>query len=249
MAHVFLSDGRRLRVRLFPRPKLQPRRQRAVSTSLTLFDPPADDSLDTVAERLAARVAELCLLNRNNALILERFPELGLRDWWLTSGCLFQTVWNLKSGRPADRGIDDYDICYFSEDSSWDAENEVIRCADALFSDLSIKVQVRNQARVHLWYTEKFGVAYPPLMTAGEGILRFPASPQTVGIKRTGEDFLDVYAPFGLGDIWDMVVRPNRGLPLTDIYSEKAASWHSKWPALTVYPWGDGRQNNKPKSG
>lgn len=249
MAHIFLSDGRRLRVRLFPRPKSQPHRQRAEPTPLTLFDPPADDSHDTVSERLAARVAELCLLNRNNALILERFPELGLRDWWLTSGCLFQTVWNLKSGRPADRNIDDYDICYFSEDSSWTAEDEVIRNADILFKDLNVKVQVRNQARVHLWYTEKFGVAYPPLTTAGEGILRFPASPQTVGIKRTGDDFLDVYAPFGLGDIWDMVVRPNRGLPLTDIYAEKAARWHSNWPALTVYPWGDGRRKNKPKNG
>ena len=144
---------------------------------------------DTSAERLAARIVEFCLLNRNNAIILEKFPELGLRDWWLASGCLFQTVWNLKSGRGADRDIEDYDICYFSEDTSWDAENEVIQNANALFSDLKVTVQVRNQARVHMWYPEKFGLAYPPLTTAGEGILRFPASAQTIGMKRTGEDF------------------------------------------------------------
>lgn len=239
MAHVFLADGRRLRVRLFPRQKQQPRRRRVAPSSLSLFDSPAEESHNTAAERLAARIAELCLLNRNNALILERFPKLGLRDWWLASGCLFQTVWNLKSGRPADSDIEDYDVCYFSEDTSWDAENEVIQNANALFSDLKISVQVRNQARVHLWYPEKFGVAYSPLTTAGEGILRFPASAQTIGMKRTGGNFMDVYAPFGLGDIWDMVVRPNRALPASGHYAEKTAKWHSKWPAITVYPWGD----------
>ena len=240
MAHVFLDDGRRLRVRLFPRPKRQPHQRRAAPPSLSLFDSPADDSLDTATERLAARVVELCLFNRNNALILDRFPQLGLRDWWLASGCLFQTVWNLKSGRPADSSIVDYDVCYFSEDTSWDAEDEVIRSASALFTDLTVTVQVRNQARVHLWYPEKFGVAYPPLTTAGEGILRFPASAQTIGMKRTGEDFIDVYAPFGLGDVWGMVARPNRALPMAERYAEKTARWRAVWPRLTVYPWADG---------
>ena len=137
MAHVFLADGRRLRVRLFPSLK-QPRRRRAAPTSLSLFELPTNDSQDTPAERLAARIVELCLLNRNNATILEKFSELGLRDWWLASGCLFQTVWNLKSGREAGSDIVDYDVCYFSDDASWDAENEVIQNVNALFSDLKI---------------------------------------------------------------------------------------------------------------
>lgn len=247
MAHVFLADGRRLRVRLFPRSKLQPRRRRAAPSSLSLFDPPADDSHDTAADRLAARVAELCLLNRNNATILERFPELGLRDWWLASGCLFQTVWNLKSGRPADSAIKDYDVFYFSEDASWEAEDEVINNAKRLFADLDVEIQVRNQARVHLWYSEKFGVAYPPLTTAGEGILRFTCAAAAIGMKRTGDDFLDVYAPYGLGDTWDMRVRPNRILPVAQVYEEKAARWLHQWPGLTVYPWVDAGDRKQPK--
>jgi len=239
MAHIFLPDGRKFRVRLFPRQKAVRRRRKAPPTSLSLFDPPEDESLDTPAERLAARVAELCVLNANNALILDRFPELGLRDWWLASGCLCQTVWNLKSGNAADRGIQDYDICYFSEDTSAEAEDEVINSVTSLFKDTPIKVQVRNQARVHLWYPEKFGVAYPPLTTASEGIMRFTSSSQAIGIKRTGDEFMDVYAPFGVGDVWDMVVKPNRVLPMAQVYEEKAARWRSLWPRLTVYPWVD----------
>jgi hypothetical protein len=245
MAHIFLTDGRALRLRLFPKPKMQTttsRRGKAssrpVHPSFALFDAPVDDdALDTPSERLAGKVAELCLLNRNNAEIVGRMPKLGLRDWWLASGCLFQTVWNLRSGRPADKGILDYDVCYFSDDISWEAEDDVIREAAKLFADLPVNVQLRNQARVHVWFPEKFGSAYPPLTTAAEGILRFPCSAQAIGLKRTGDEFLDVYAPFGLGDVWDVVARPNRALPLAPVYAQKTARWQKEWDKLVVYQW------------
>jgi len=249
MAQIVLSDGRGLRLRLFPKPKPAKPRKRAAPTSLALFDPPVDgDAFDTPAERLAARVVELCLLNRNNAEILNRMPSLGIRDWWLASGCLFQTVWNLRSGRTADKGITDYDICYFSDDVSWEAEDYVIREAGLLFADLPVKVQLRNQARVHLWYPEKFGIAYPPLTTASEGILRFPSSVQAFGLKRTGDTFMDVYAPFGLGDVWDMAVRPNRGFALAHVYHEKTLRWRTEWNKAVIHQWVDREDEARRKS-
>ena len=249
MAHIFLADGRSLRLRLFPRPKRAPGRRKRVPTSLSLFDVPhEDDAVDTPAEKLAARVAELCLLNRNNAEILKRMPKLGIRDWWLASGCLFQSVWNMRSGRPADKGIRDYDVCYFSDDTSWEAEDQVIRDGAALFADLAVNVQLRNQARVHLWYPEKFGVAYPPLTTASEGILRFTSSVQAIGMKRTGDEFIDVYAPFGLGDVWDIVARPNRALPMAHVYAEKTTRWRMEWDKLVIYQWVDEDESGRRKS-
>lgn len=246
MAHVFLPSGRSFRLRLHPKPKGIPRTRALDSTQpLALFGTPAeDDSQDTAQERLAAKIASLALLNRVNAAILERTPELGLRDWWLVSGSIFQSVWNLKSGRPVERGIKDYDLFYFSEDTSAEAEDGVIAAARELFIDLNANVEVRNQARVHLWYPDKIGLPYPPLTTAAEGILRFPCSPQAVGLKRTGEGFLDVYAPFGLGDVWDLIVRPNRAMPLMAVYDEKCARWQREWPRIQVYGWDDGK---KPK--
>ena len=222
MAHIFPADGRSLRLRLFLRPKTQQPRRKPPPDSLALFAAPTeDDVFDTPAERLASKIADLSLLNRNNATIINRMEQLGLRDWWLASGCIFQTVWNLRSGRPADKGILDYDVCYFSEDLSWEAEDQVIRDAAQLFADLPVNIQLRNQARVHLWYPDKFGIAYPPLTTTSEGILRFPASVQAVGMRRTGDEYLDVFAPFGLGDVWDVVTRPNRALLLAHVYAEK----------------------------
>lgn len=62
------------------------------------------------------------------ATILERMPQLGLRDWYVTAGSVFQTVWNVISGRDAQLGIHDYDVFYFDgSDLSYAAEDEVIR--------------------------------------------------------------------------------------------------------------------------
>ena len=123
-------------------------------------------AVEAASEKLAARIVEACLVNRVNAQILERFPKLGIRDWWLTSGCVAQTVWNMRTGRPATEGINDYDVVYFADDPSAEAEDQVIRDAGKLFADLPVTVEVRNQARVHLWYPEKYGIAYSPLTTA-----------------------------------------------------------------------------------
>lgn len=208
--------------------------------SLPLFpDAGAVSRSELIGDRLARQVVQLCLLNQANAAILDRFDSLGIRDWWLTSGCLFQTVWNLRTGRPATAGIKDYDIFYFSEDLSKEAEDEVRRTAANLFADLGVALDVRNQARVHVWYPEKFGESYPQLKSASEGIMLFPARAGAIAMKRTGDEFIDLFAPFGLDDIWNLIVTPNRSLPIARVYADKTESWRRRWPTLTVHPWAD----------
>ena len=58
------------------------------------------------------RFLSYILANRWNAAILERIPQLRLADWWLTAGCLAQSVWNGVYNRAPDQGILDYDIFY-----------------------------------------------------------------------------------------------------------------------------------------
>src|SRR5690349_4800936 len=103
------------------------------------------------------------LQNPVNAIIAEELFRLSLPDAWLVSGCLVQTVWNVLTGRAVDYGINDYDAFYFDPDTSWEAEDAVIQKLAARFEKLGVTVEMRNQARVHLWYAEKHGVPYPRL--------------------------------------------------------------------------------------
>jgi uncharacterized protein len=166
--------------------------------------------------------------------LLERARELALPNWYLAAGAIFQTVWNDVTGRDPEHGIRDYDLVYHDgSDLSWEAEDAVIRRA------AEPRLEIRNQARVHLWYEAKFGIACPPLPTTEAGIDTYPGRACAIGVRLTARDTLDVYAPNGLDDLFAMVMRPNPALAPRVVYEGKAARWQREWPELRVEPWPD----------
>ena len=180
------------------------------------------------------RFLALALKNPVNVAIIEQLHRLALPDAWLVSGCLVQTAWNVLTGRPVDHGIADYDVFYFDPDTSWEAEDVVIRKLHARLVHLGVKIEARNQARVHLWYPSKHGLPYPPLMRSTDGIDRFLTENTQIGVRRAGEGF-DIYAPHGFDDVARLIVRPNRALNFSVAnYEAKAARWKALWPELTV---------------
>lgn len=180
------------------------------------------------------------ILSRNTVLtnVLARAAELGLPGWYLTAGCVFQTVWNVVTDRPAADGILDYDLFYFdASDLSWDAEDTVIQAGRAQFADIPATVEIRNEARVHLWYEQKFGVpcqAYPSTEAA---IDSFAATTCCVGVRAESGGRWRIYAPHGLADVFNLVVRPNPAQAPRHVYEAKTARWRQQWPTLTVLPW------------
>src|SRR5436305_682430 len=111
---------------------------------------------------------DLVLRNPANDALLDELIRLELPDAWVVAGCLVQTIWNLKTGRPIGHGINDYDVFYFDPDVSWEAEDRVIDRLSATSRRLGIRVEVRNQARVHLWYAQKHGTRYPALQCSSD---------------------------------------------------------------------------------
>ncbi|WP_103352096.1 nucleotidyltransferase family protein [Amycolatopsis sp. CA-128772] len=176
-------------------------------------------------------------LARNEVLVelLRRAGGFGLPGWYVTAGCVVQTVWNVLTGRAATHGIEDYDLFYHDPaDLSWAAEDQVIRAVTGACEDLPVDVEVRNEARVHLWYEAKFGTPCPPFASTEAAIDAFPAVCSCVGIRlETGGSWL-VYAPYGLDDLFAMVVRPNPVLAPQAVYERKAVRWRGRWPELTV---------------
>jgi hypothetical protein len=192
--------------------------------------------LDSTEETHIAHALELVLSNRWNAIILERMAQFGLADWWLTAGCIAQSVWNASYGRRPTQGILDYDLFYFDPDTSWDAEDVVIRKAAWTFDDLPVTIQIRNQARVPLWYESKFGVPFPPVSVASDGIDRFACKTVAIGVRREADHYR-IYAPFSVELLLEGIVAPNPALEIPHIYAEKTRRWAETWPGLTVRPW------------
>ncbi len=185
---------------------------------------------------LESRLAEIVRASPTLMRVLIIARELRLPDWRVASGAIYQTVWNALTGRDPDYGIRDYDLFYFDgRDLSWDAEDIEIRRAATLFPpDLAAKVEVRNQARVHLWFEDHFGVAYAPLLSTDEAIGRFVATANAVGVRLEGGGCLDIAAPFGLDDLFALRLRPNPSRALAKGWAQVIASNQGRWPEVAV---------------
>lgn len=180
------------------------------------------------------------LLSRNALLleILARSADLSLPGWYLTAGCLFQTVWNVVTGRPPGEGIRDYDLFYFDDaDLSWEAEDAVIRAGREAFAGIDAVVEIRNQARVHLWYEERFGAPCAPHASTEAAIDSFAATTCCLGVRVEADGRWRLYAPHGVADVFNLVLRPNPVLAPREVYESKAERWSRCWPQLTVLPW------------
>ncbi len=166
--------------------------------------------------------------------------SLNLPDCFIASGAIYQTVWNALTGTASGYGLKDIDLIYFDGgDLSWEAEDRVITRSSAAFaqSDVRIPVETRNQARVHLWYEDRFGSPYAPLCNAAESLTRYAATTHAVAVRLERNDELTIEAPFGLADIFSMTLRPNPTLDTKGTYDEKAARCRDLWPQVTVIPW------------
>jgi hypothetical protein len=169
--------------------------------------------------------------------VLETARALGLPDWLIVSGAVYQRVFNHLTGRDPDYGIKDYDLVYFdASDVSYKAEDVVIRRAAAVFEPpLRDLVEVRNQARVHLWFEAKFGEPYAPLRSSAEALERFVSPVFAVAARLEPDDRLTVVAPFGLEDLFAMRMRPNPRRR-TNGFARTADSLLARWPEVRVEP-------------
>ncbi len=100
-------------------------------------------------------------------------------------------------------------------------------------------MEIRNQARVHLWYQARFGHPIAPLRSTDDSIGRFSALTHCVGVRLEADGRLDIHAPYGLDPIFAFRLIPNPANASSATYAEKAERVRDHWPEITVEPWQD----------
>ena len=176
---------------------------------------------------------------RNTAVrdVLDNAGELNLPDWFVGAGCIAQTVWNKYHGCNLTDNITDIDLVYFDNtDLSFEAEDKIISTTKAALSHVPIPVDIKNQARVHLWYGRHFGYDIKPYASIYDALKSWPTTATSIGIRKEGNGY-KVFAPFGLDDLLNLIVRANKVQITEEIYNSKVDRWTSCWPELKVIPW------------
>jgi uncharacterized protein len=198
--------------------------------TITAEGPGQGDEAELVA-RLVAIVRGAPSLMR----VLLTMRALDLPDWLIMSGAVYQRVLNALTKRPPDYGVRDYDLGYFdASDISYEAEDAVIRRVATAFDEpLRSAVEVRNQARVHVWFQGHFGEPYTPLSCTAEALERFVSPMFAVGVRLKPDDRLHIAAPFGLADLFALRLRPNPRR-FSANFLQVAAGVTGRWPEVTA---------------
>jgi uncharacterized protein len=190
---------------------------------------------------LATQVAALERLLRESPIVaplIEALPGWGLPGCYVGAGAVAQTVWNAAHGYALGDGIKDADIVYFDPgDLSAESEDRAETLVARSVPSLGVEVDLTNEARVHLWYERRFGVPLEPYGSSEAAIATWPTTAASIGVRPAPSGGLSVCAPYGLRDLFSLVVRPNKTLVTEAVYTAKAARWSATWPRLTILDW------------
>lgn len=162
--------------------------------------------------------------------ILTAVEKLNLNDAWVCAGLIRNKVWDYLHHTTTP--INDIDVIYFdSSDTSLEMEKH-------LENELRVFLpnqpwSVKNQARMHL----KSG--FDPYTSSYDGVAHFPETPTAIAVRHWNNK-LEIMAPYGLRDLFEMKVRPTpfyqKNREYNSIYVEriKKKRWEEIWERLSV---------------
>lgn len=176
------------------------------------------------------------MMNKNLVKVLEVLERFGPSDCYVGAGAINQTVFNYYHGYDIDYGIKDYDIVYYDSDLSYEAEDMVIKSLRPRLEKINIIFDIKNEARVHLWYNSKYHTKREAYSSVEDAIASWGATVTCIGV-RLNKGKLVVYAPYGLDDIFGMIIRPVKRDFSKDMYDERSSRWMEKWPKLKKIEW------------
>ncbi len=182
---------------------------------------------------LVARLQTLIANDPRRLRILQQVRELDLPDCWVAAGFVRSAVWDHLHQRSDSPLPEDIDVIWFDRSQTSparDAELETVLRQQ----DESLQWSVKNQARMHL----RNGDA--PYASVTEAMLYWPETATSVAVRLNEQDEVEIAAPLGLEDLFELIVRPAGRFKdeKQPIYRERLSSknWQATWPQLKVLP-------------
>jgi hypothetical protein len=169
--------------------------------------------------------------DQERSRILGLVQSLHLPDCWIGAGFVRDAVWDDRHGRPPSKPDGDVDVVWFDPRRADPAEDRALQQRLKAL-DPDIAWAVKNQSRM---YIRNDDAPYASVMDA----LRFwPETATSVAVRQTEHLGLEIAAPFGLDDLFGLIVTPGprfhaakRELLLDRVRTKQ---WLRRWPGLTL---------------
>lgn len=166
--------------------------------------------------------------------ILYIAEKLNLPDWLIGAGFVRNKVWDYLHGyNKSQVDTADIDLVYF--DPNGNDENADEKLSEELKAKTGLNWEVVNEAYAHKWYTIK----PPPYTSSEDAIAKWPETATCIGVK-TENGKLKLIAPYGIGDLVNLIVRPSSAFidegNVKNVVVErmKKKKLLEKWPKLKL---------------
>lgn len=163
--------------------------------------------------------------------------SLNLPSWCIGAGAVRNLVWDSLHDALTPSALADIDVARFDpSDLSAESDTQIQRRLTIVHP--FAPWEVTNQAAVHIWFEAVFGQPVEPLVSLEDAVASWPEFATSVGLTLREDDSIDVIAPYGLDDLFEMVVRRNPARVSVDTYRDriKQKQYQQRWPQVTIVP-------------
>lgn len=163
--------------------------------------------------------------------------SLNLPSWCIGAGAVRNLVWDSLHDFRTASALSDIDVAHFdASDLSGEGDANIQRRLNNVHSNTPW--EVTNQAAVHTWFEADFGHPVSPLVSLEDAVASWPEFATSVGLTLREDDSIDVIAPYGLDDLFAMVVRRNPARVSIDTYRKRIEQkqYQKRWPRVTIVP-------------
>lgn len=194
-----------------------------------IHDQPLDQKVSR-RDTLENSLSKILLSDPTRVALLETVRSTLGEEAWMAGGQIRNAVWDALHEYPiaTQRADNDVDVIYFDrEDTSTQAEliKQALLCAQSP----NVRWSVKNEARMHLLSGDT------PYKTLEDAVSHFPETASAVAVRTGTAGGLHVIAPYGLQDLFSLVLRPTPHVRKSR-YRERIheKQWQQTWSGLTL---------------
>lgn len=162
--------------------------------------------------------------------VLECVARQGLPDCWVGAGFVRSLVWGRLHGRTLSPISGDVDVIWFDPDRATSEADDQVELALATAMP-NVHWSVKNQSRMHVRNGD------PPYASCEEAMRHWPETATSVAVRLNGT-LIDILGPFGLDDLFSLMVRPTPAFAgaKTDVILARVGGkgWMERWPMLQI---------------
>lgn len=163
--------------------------------------------------------------------VLSVAKSVALPDWMIGAGFVRNKVWDFLHGyNNKEVPTSDIDLIFYDPTDVSEEKEELLN--RLLQEKLNINWSVKNQARMHLKHNKT-----KPYKNTEEALAEWVEIPTCVAVRLEENGTLKLFAPHGIDDLVNLVVRPTLSQTNNlELFWEriKSKEWEKKWPKLII---------------